>query len=278
MGFPQVSFGGLFSTIGDPTSFVSRENRSFEVYDNVLIDRGAHHVKFGGYLFHLRFNPVNPQAARGAFTFNGQWSGNAFADFLLGYPSAAQVGIGRADEHGRTTWFHAYGQDDWQSHAEPHDQLRASLRDQQPDGRCRQPVVGHRPLGARRPLRHRERRPRAASRRRRSRCCPQIPIALRHLEGCRLDAGSAATRAISGSRRGWVWPGRLARTHETVVTAGFGVFLNQWAYSVQQSLAQTLPFFFAEDRQCRGRRRPADIPDAGRCCSRPPTARSAATR
>jgi len=28
MGFPQVSFGGLFSTIGDPTSFVSRENRS----------------------------------------------------------------------------------------------------------------------------------------------------------------------------------------------------------------------------------------------------------
>lgn len=38
----------------------------------------------GGYLFRLEFNPVNPAAARGAFTFNGQWTGNAFADFLLG--------------------------------------------------------------------------------------------------------------------------------------------------------------------------------------------------
>ena len=92
MGYPQVSFGGLFSTIGDPTSFVSRENRSYELYDNVLLDRGSHHLKFGGYLFRLEFNPVNPQAARGAFTFNGQWTGNAFADFLLGYPSSAQVG------------------------------------------------------------------------------------------------------------------------------------------------------------------------------------------
>ena len=30
------------------------------------------------------------------------------------------------------------------------------------------------------------------------------------------------------------------------MNAGFGVFLNQWAYSVQQALAATLPFFFAK--------------------------------
>src|SRR5262249_61529650 len=98
-------------------SFVSRNNRSFELYDNVTFDHGAHRLKFGGYLFHLRFNPVNPTNARGAFTFNGQWTGNAFADFLLGYPSVAQVGIGRADEHGRTTWAHFYAQDDWKPRA-----------------------------------------------------------------------------------------------------------------------------------------------------------------
>jgi hypothetical protein len=113
-GYPQVSFAGRFSTIGDPTTFVSRDDRSVELFDNVLIDRGVHRLKVGAYLFHLRFNPVNPNMARGAFTFNGQWTGDPFADFLLGYPSAAQVGIGRADEHGRTTWFHAYGQDDWE--------------------------------------------------------------------------------------------------------------------------------------------------------------------
>ena len=56
---------------------------------------------------------MQPDNARGEFTFNGQWTGNAFADFLLGYPTSAQVGIGRADEHGRSTWLHAYAQDDW---------------------------------------------------------------------------------------------------------------------------------------------------------------------
>jgi hypothetical protein len=41
-----------------------------------------------------------------------------------------------------------------------------------------------------------------------------------------------------------VW--RLGEDGKTVVNAGFGVFLNQWAYSVQQAFAQTLPFFFAK--------------------------------
>jgi hypothetical protein len=72
MGYPQVSFGGLFSTIGDPAAFVSREDRSYELYDNIMADRGAHHVKFGGYLFRLAFNPVLPNQARGVFTY--KWS------------------------------------------------------------------------------------------------------------------------------------------------------------------------------------------------------------
>jgi hypothetical protein len=45
-------------------------------------------------------------------------------------------------------------------------------------------------------------------------------------------------------RAGAVWT--LGDDGKTVVNAGFGVFLNQWAYSVQQAFAQTLPFFFAK--------------------------------
>ncbi len=113
MGYPQVSFGGLFSTIGDPTAFVSRENRSYELYDNFTVNRRDHELKFGGYLFRLEFNPVLPNAARGAFNFTGQFSGNALADFLLGDPTSGQVGLGRAAEQGKSTWLHVYGQDDW---------------------------------------------------------------------------------------------------------------------------------------------------------------------
>ena len=74
-------------------------------------------MKLGAYYFHLRFRPEQPDNARGAFTFTGQFSGNAFADFLLGYPATAVSGIGRGDENGRTNWLHAYLQDDWRPRA-----------------------------------------------------------------------------------------------------------------------------------------------------------------
>ena len=67
----------------------------------LLLDRGAHHLKFGTYFFHLRFRPEQPDNARGAFSYTGQFTGNAFADFLLGYPTSAVSGIGRGSEDGR---------------------------------------------------------------------------------------------------------------------------------------------------------------------------------
>src|SRR5262249_26107540 len=61
--------------------------------------------------------------ARGAFSFSPRFTssvpgvadGNAFADFLLGYPSSAQIGIGRGEMDGRALWTHVYMQDDWRA-------------------------------------------------------------------------------------------------------------------------------------------------------------------
>ena len=44
-------------------------------------------VKFGGYFFHLDFEPVNANNARGLFDFTGRYTGNALGDFLLGAPN-----------------------------------------------------------------------------------------------------------------------------------------------------------------------------------------------
>ena len=96
MGFPQVSLSNLFSTMGSATGFTTRTDRNFELYDNVSIQHGAHTIQFGAYFFHLSFNPSYPNDARGLYTFSGAYTGNALADFLLGYPSQAQVGIGEA--------------------------------------------------------------------------------------------------------------------------------------------------------------------------------------
>ena len=78
--------------MGDPTVFTTRDNQHFELFDNVTLDRGAHRLKFGAYYFHLQLRPEQPDNARGAFTYTGQFSGNAFADFLLGYPDVGRVG------------------------------------------------------------------------------------------------------------------------------------------------------------------------------------------
>jgi hypothetical protein len=243
-GYPQVSFAGRFSSIGDPTSFVSRDDRSIELYENVLVDRGNHRLKMGAYVFHLQFNPVNPNLARGAFTFNGQWTGDAFADFLLGYPSAAQGGMGRADEHGRTTWLHVYGQDDWEirPNLTVNYGLRYEINGQMNDVDDRLSAIDLSVPGGRFVVASDGRgsiSPAAAA------LLPQIPIPYVTSK----DAGWNASLLRPSYRRfaprlGIAWaPGEEGRT---VVTGGFGVFLNQWAYSVQQALASTLPFFFTK--------------------------------
>ena len=83
--------------------------------------------------------------------------------------ASSQVGIGRADEHGRSTWFHVYGQDDWKVELEPDAELRPALRDQQPDDRRRQSAVGDRPAGRR--ASSSPATTAATSRRTRRRCC-----------------------------------------------------------------------------------------------------------
>jgi hypothetical protein len=227
--------------MGDPTSVVYRHDVHVELFDNVLIDRGAHHVKFGVYYFHLNFRPDQPDNARGAFTYTGQFTGNAFADFLLGYPTSATSGIGRGDENGRTNWLHGYAQDDWRVRRNltvnlglrvEHNQEMRDVRDDlssidlsTPGGRF---VLASDRTGAISPD-------------------AQALLGLMPLP--------YVTSSQAGWDRGLLRPGTLRLAPRTgfalslddnraVIRGGYGVFLNQWAYSVQTALAHNLPFFF----------------------------------
>lgn len=241
VGFPQISTAGLYSAMGDPTSFIYRRDEHLELYENVLVDRGAHHVKFGVYLFHLRFNPEQPDNARGAFTYTGQFSGNALSDFLLGYPSSAVSGIGRGSEDARTNWVHLFAQDDWR--VRPNLTVSAGLRYEynqhmhdvanrlsSVDVAGRRFVIASDGRGA-------------------------VSDDARALLG--VMPLPSVTSAEAGWDRGLLRPGllRLApRTgfalsldnNKAVIRGGYGIFLNQWAYSVQTALARNLPFFFTK--------------------------------
>ncbi len=251
-GYPQVSFAGLYSTIGDPTSFISRRDADFELFDNVLIRRGGHTLKFGAYWFHFAFRPSNPDTARGSFSYTNRWTssaagltdGNAFADFLLGYPTSAQVGLGRGDEDGRTNWLHFYAQDDWNATQSLtiNVGLRYELNQQMVDVNNRMSAIDLSVPGGRIVIASDERgsiSPTAAA------LLPLLPIPYVSSAAAGWDRSLLRPNYNRFAPRiglAWKAPGKS----QTVVRAGFGIFLNQWAYSVQQALARNLPFFLVK--------------------------------
>ncbi|MGE0444811.1 MAG: carboxypeptidase regulatory-like domain-containing protein [Vicinamibacterales bacterium] len=242
-GFPQIATRGLYSTFGDPTTTVSRNNEHFELYENVMLDRGRHRIKFGAYYFHLRFRPEQPDNARGAFTFTGQFTANAFGDFLRGYPTSAVAGIGRGDEDGRTNWLHLFVQDDWRvrdnltlniglryeynQHMRATDNRLSSLDLDTPGGRF---VIASDEQGQINP---------AAEA-----LLPLIPIPYVTSAEAGWERGLLSPSTVRlAPRTGFAWSLADGRG---VVRGGYGIFLNQWAYSVQTALARNLPFFYAK--------------------------------
>jgi hypothetical protein len=243
VGYPQISTGGLYSPMGDPTSFVFRRNQHVELYDNFTIDRGAHRLKFGGYFFHLRLRPEQPDNARGAFTYTGQFSGNALADFLLGYPTSATSGIGRGDENGRTNWLHVYAQDDWRvrDNLTVNVGLRYEYNQHMYDVNNRLSSIDLSAPGGRFVVASDENGGISADA---QALLPLIPI-------------SYASSADAGWGRGLLDPSAVRLAPRTgfalsfndskgVIRGGYGIFLNQWAYSVQTAFARNLPFFFTK--------------------------------
>ena len=243
MGFPQISTGGLYNAMGDPTVFTTRNNQHFELFDNVTLDRGAHRIKFGAYFFHLQLNPEQPDAARGAFTYTGQFSGNAFADFLLGYPTSATSGIGRSDERGRSNWLHLYAQDDWQARDNLTFNLglRYEYNQHMYDESNRLSSVDLSVPGGRFVIASDENgtiNPGAAD------LLPQIPIPYVTSEDAGWGRGLLDPSAVRLAPR--VGFALALDNSRAVIRGGYGIFLNQWAYSVQTAFARNLPFFFTK--------------------------------
>ena len=237
MGFPSVSITG-FTTLGEPTQYVSRVDNNYELYDNVIWHRGTHTVKFGAYFFHLDFNPVNANNARGSFRFN------TLSDFLNGNPTQAQVGVaGRGELLGRTDWVHAYIQDSWQ--IVPSLKIDIGLRYEYnrnvTDVNNNMAVVDTLVPGGEFVIASNDQgqiSPAASA------LLPFIPIP--HVTSAQAgwDRSLLQGRPIRLAPRigiAWTLPDR-----KTVIRSGFGIYTNQAAYSIIQNAALNLPFYFAK--------------------------------
>lgn len=249
-GYPQVSFGGQFTTMGDPALFTFRNNRDFEFYDNVIWHKGTHTIKFGAYAMHYSLKPVNPNGARGVFSFTPRWTssapgladGNAFADFLLGYPTTSQVGLGRAVLDANTNWGQFYVQDNWQitSNLKIDIGIRYEYNQNMTDGNNQIAAIDTTVAGGRFVVasNHSGQLSPAASA-----LLPFLPIPYVASSAAGWDNSLLVSRPLRlAPRAGLAWrlPGDRLKT---VVRAGFGIYPNQAAYSIVTNLAQNLPFF-----------------------------------
>ncbi len=248
MGYPQANLSGVFSTIGTAAGFNTRVDRDFEFFDNASFHRGKHNFTFGGYFFHLAFSPSFPNNARGVYTYNGSYSGNAFADFLLGYPSQGQVGIGEGAENAHTNWAHFYFQDGWQ--LTPNLKLDLGVRyeynsnlvadaNQTSDidlstGTPRFVVAGN---TANLTATAATLASFAAAQN------PAIPVVSNSSVGWNNSLLDTKPLRLS-PRIGLAW--QVPGIKGMVARAGFGVFTNQAAYSVLQNLAENIPFFLTK--------------------------------
>lgn len=111
-GVPTISitgFTGLSDSLGSGDTIPN-----YHFTDTVTWTKGKHTIK-GGFSF-LRYQFLsfgNQDPKYGALSFTGQYTGNAFADFLLGYVASSSKPLGPSNIEARNYRYGFFLQDDW---------------------------------------------------------------------------------------------------------------------------------------------------------------------
>ncbi len=112
-GFPWISFTSLSGLTPGRLDY-TYQSRTIQYNDNLSWSVGRHTLKFGADVRQLRaFTPLTFGNGDnyGSFTFNGAFTGNEFADFLLGLPQQTQIDNITVDNDGAAQQYNFYAQD-----------------------------------------------------------------------------------------------------------------------------------------------------------------------
>ena len=122
LGIPRFSIAGYGFTGGNVGAPNNRDDNNYQMVDNFSFTKGNHQMSIGGTArlwrernagFHLYI--------RGSYSFTARYTalpgvaatGNALADFLLGFPTSTQIGRGDAFHDYNRNLGGAYFQDNW---------------------------------------------------------------------------------------------------------------------------------------------------------------------
>jgi hypothetical protein len=116
-GAPTLTFTNISLTaFGDGDFNTQRDiSNEFNYAGNVTWTHGNHVTKGGFTLTRYQQNTPGPVTGqrRGTFNFRGDFTGQPFADFILGIPFSASRVVGKGVETGRSWWHGYYFEDDW---------------------------------------------------------------------------------------------------------------------------------------------------------------------
>lgn len=108
----QLSISNYFNVACGTCAFGYFDTNTYQVSDDYTIIKGKHQLGFGFDGRKLQFNSTNNQQSNGQISFNGQNSGDALADLMLGRMSSFIDGNALSD-YMRQTVFSLYAQDNW---------------------------------------------------------------------------------------------------------------------------------------------------------------------
>ena len=125
---PQYPFNGI-AHLGFDTGTITpigerlnstEQSRVFQYVDNVTLVRGGHTLRVGVDVRHLAaITPLDfsPSDNYGNFFFSNtnSFTGQQFADFLIGAPYQTQIDNVTANNNGASDAYAAYGQDNWKA-------------------------------------------------------------------------------------------------------------------------------------------------------------------
>lgn len=113
-GLPTLSFAtsGLTSLSDTNPNFL--RTQTWSVSDSLVRRMGRHNLRLGGDYRWLQNNPETAAQPRGAFSFDGQYSGYDLADFLLGLPQQTSERFGGGVFHFRQSEPDLFFNDNWQ--------------------------------------------------------------------------------------------------------------------------------------------------------------------
>ena len=90
----------------------SQDRKAVEGTDNITYLRGRQSFKVGIFFRYYQWLGYDSQTYAGQFNFNGNATGDAYADFLLGYPSSVARAYPADNFGGQATYKQFYFQDD----------------------------------------------------------------------------------------------------------------------------------------------------------------------